>query len=164
MIPAELVSILFRAGAAIAVFLAALATGYVAGRSAEQGEHLAAEFERANAEHEAITKRLKDNAAAAARQAATNESITKGKNDEVQPVIARIAAAERVRVGSAICGGSAGASTPEVPSSGDGADSSRRMVRSDVDRDLKALMIAVEKDLATGRACQAAAREHGLAY
>jgi len=104
------------------------------------------------------------NAREAKRQAAINQTITEGKDREIAALTARLNAAGRLRVGPAICGGgpAPAAQTPDA-GGGHGADTPAGLVREDVDRDFKALILAVETDLATGRACQAAAREHGLA-
>lgn len=121
----------------------------------------AAVNERAARDGIAIINRAQDNAALSIKQNAINAFITKDKDEKLAPVVARITA-ERVRVGSAICGPTAPAKA-ESSSGSDGADSSSRLVRSDVDRDIRALKIAVETDLATGRACQTFVIENGLA-
>lgn len=154
---------LWRAGAAVVIVLAALVTGWIKGAAHEQAKHQVAEARRVEAQQGAILARLAENRAELAHQKAVNADITKGKNDEIRDLTARITAAGRLRVGTAICGGPAGTPAPDVPGSGDGADQAGRLVREDVDRDLKALIVAMETDAATGRACQAAAREHGFA-
>lgn len=65
---------------------------------------------------------------------------------------------DRVRVGPGTYG-PAGAAQAEGAVSSDSTDSSSRLVRDDVERDTRALTVAVEKDLATGRPCQAFVRE-----
>lgn len=117
--------------------------------------------ERALRDGVAVINRVQENAALSIKQSAINEFITKEKDEKLAPVVARIAA-ERVRVGSAICGSAAPAKA-ESSSGSDDADSSSRLARSDVDRDIRALKIAAEKDLASGRACQAFVIENGLA-
>lgn len=121
----------------------------------------AATNERAARDALAVISRVQDNAALSIKQNAINAFITKDKNEKLAPVIARIAA-ERVRIGPAICGPSAPAKA-ESPSGSDDTDSSGRLARSDVERDIRALKISVETDLATGRACQAFVIENGLA-
>ena len=96
----------------------------------------------------------------AANQASINTIITKVKNEELAPVRERIVV-ERVRVGAGICGPT-GAADPEGAAGGDGTDSPGRLVRPDVERDIRALKLAVEEDLTTGRACQAFVRENGI--
>jgi prophage endopeptidase len=122
--------------------------------------HAAAVDERAAADTLAVLRRTEENSVLVARQGAINLKITETKHEEMQPVRERIVA-QRVYVGSAICGPAA---APDAKSTagGDGADSPRRLVREDVDRDIRALKLAVEEDLATGRACQATLRENGL--
>ncbi len=89
--------------------------------------------------------------------------------DGLDPTTARridklraVSASGRVRVGPAICDGSAGAAEAPGPAGGDRPDPPGRLVRADIERDLRALKHAVEQDLATGRACQAFARANGL--
>lgn len=116
--------------------------------------------ERAAADARAVLLRTQENAVLAQRQGETNLKITEAKHEELAPVRERIVV-ERVRVGAAICGPAA-APDAESAAGGDGADPPGRVVREDAERDLVALKLAVEEDLATGRACQAFLRENGL--
>ena len=123
-------------------------------------------FERATSEraaHDAvaIVTRVRDNAVLSIKQDNINQIITRTKNEELAPVVQRIYV-DRVRVGTGTCG-PAGAASAQGASSGDGTNSSGRLVRDDVERDTRALTEAVEQDLATGRACQAFVRENGMA-
>lgn len=117
--------------------------------------------ERALRDGIAVINRVQDNATLSIKQNAINAFITRDKDEKLAPVIARITA-ERLRIGPAICGPSATAKA-ESPSGSDDSDSSSRLARSDVDQDIRALKIAAETDLATGRACQAFVIENGLA-
>ena len=128
-------------------------TQFAAGRAA-------AFAERDKADFQAILRRTQENSALASAQAGTNLKITEIKHEEMQPVRERIVT-QRVYVGSAVCGPAA-APDPESPASGDSPNSPGRLVRSDVERDLVALKLAVEEDLATGRACQAFVLENGM--
>jgi len=129
--------------------------GYAAG-------HAAAIVERARADDAAVRRRQQDNTALAAQQAASNATITEKKHDEVQPVRERIVT-QRVYVGAAVCGdGPAAPTEAQGAAGGDGADPPGRLVRPDVERDLIALKLAVEEDLATGRACQAVLQAEGM--
>ena len=130
------------------------------GASQYAAGHAAAVNERAAADALAVLRRTEENAALAAAQGAINLKITETKHEEMQPVRERIVT-QRVYVGSAICGPAA-APAAESPAGGDGTDSPGRLVRSDAERDLVALKLAVEEDLATGRACQAFLRENEL--
>jgi len=118
---------------------------------------------RAGADTLAVAKRADDNQATAARQAASNATITEKKHEEIQPVRERIVT-QRVYVGAAVCG-----ERPAVPAEaegaagGDVADSARRLVREDVERDIRALKLQVEEHLATARACQQVLRDEGMA-
>lgn len=125
-----------------------------------QAGHDAAVEARAAADARAVLLRTQENAALAQRQGETNLKITEAKHEELAPVRERIVV-ERVRVGAAICGPAAPPDT-ESAASGDRADPPGRLVREDAERDIVALKLAVEEDLATGRACQAFLRENGL--
>jgi prophage endopeptidase len=124
--------------------------------------HAAAIEERARADAAAVLKRTRENAATAAQKSASNATITEKKHEEIQPVRERIVT-HRVYVGSALCGDRP-AAPAEAKSTGssDGADPPGRLVRADVERDLIALKLAVEEDLATGRACQAVLKDEGM--
>jgi len=122
--------------------------------------HAAAVGERAAADAIALLRRTEENSALAVHQGATNLKITEVKHEEMQPVRERIVT-QRVYVGSGVCG-PAGAADAESTASSDGANPLGRLVRSDVERDLVTLKLAVEEDLATGRACQAFVRENGM--
>jgi prophage endopeptidase len=117
--------------------------------------HETAIAERAASDLKAVTRRVTENAAIAVKQTADNAVITKAKNEELTPVRARIAAAPRLRVGTGVCNGSAAATEAQSPASGDSGDPAGRLVREDVDRDIRALKLKVEEGFATGRACQA---------
>lgn len=124
--------------------------------------HDDAVVERATQVAAAIITRANDNAALAIEQGATNSIITKAKNEELAPVRERVVT-QRVYVGSAMCSGGPAATTEtESASGGDGADPPRRLVRDDVERDTRALDLAVEEDLATGRTCQAFVDKNGM--
>jgi hypothetical protein len=123
--------------------------------------HAAAVAERAAADAVAVLKRNADNAVKAADQAQTNSIITKAKNEDLAPVRERIVT-QRVYVGSAICDGPSAPAQTESAAGRDGTDPPGRLVRQDVERDIVALKLAVEEDLATGRACQAFIEKNGL--
>lgn len=128
-----------------------------------QAGHAAAVAERAAADAAATLARTRDNAKVAARQAQTNSTITKEKDDEIADLRRRLAAAPRLRVGPAVCPDRPAASTETASTAGgDGADPSGRLVSARADADLRQLIEAVETDLATGRACQRFLIENGL--
>ena len=117
---------------------------------------------RAKADAKAVAKRIDDNTSVAAHQATSNATITEKTHEELQPVRERIVT-QRVYVGSAVCGnGPAGGAEAESAGSSNETDPPRRLVRSDVERDLVALKLAVEEDLATGRACQGVLQDEGM--
>lgn len=146
----------------VAFAAALMGFGWVKGAQHVDAKWEAANATRERAEAEALRLRLASNQILKAQQDAINVGITKGKEDEIEALTARLNAAGRLRVGPAICGRPA--ATTEAPStaSGDSADPPGGLVREDVDRDLKALILAVETDLATGRACQAFNKENRL--
>jgi len=153
----------YRILAAILAMACAVFFGYEKGISHEKAKWQAAESARVLAEHDALIKRNADNSRLAAEQAATNAAIIKGKNDEITRLTARVEHLGRLRVGASVCGGTSIA--PETTSTGSGndADPLGRLVSEQADRDFKSLILDVEKDLATGRACQAFVRDNGLA-
>jgi hypothetical protein len=150
--------------AALAVFaiIGLLAYNSYSVRHAYSKGHADAVSERAAQDLGAMVARTVDNAALAAQQDQINIKITKAANEELAPVVARIAT-DRVRVGPALCGGPAAPTQAESAGSGDGDHPAGRLVRDDLERDLDALKLRVEEALATGRACQAFVRENGLA-
>lgn len=153
------------AGAALllvaGLIVAALGLQHYGAARFEAGRAAAIE-ERAQADAAAVQKRSAENATEAVRQVVSNATITEKKHEELAPVRERIVT-QRVYVGAALCGnGPAGPTETEDAASGDGDDSAGRLVRADVERDIKALKIRVEEALATGRACQAWGVENGF--
>jgi hypothetical protein len=128
-----------------------------------QAGQAAAIAERAKADKDAIQARTTENATEAVRQVVSNATITEKKHEEIAPVRERIVT-QRVYVGTAVCGDRPAAPAQAESAAGsDSTDPPGRLVRPDVERDLVALKLAVEEDLATGRACQATLRENGMA-
>lgn len=157
----DIIPIWWKVGAALAIAGAALAVDAYRVHSADAAGFERATTERAARDASAVFQRVQDNSTVAAKQDALNKFLTKDKDEKLAPVIARITT-ERVRVGPALCGGpSAAAQTKDAPGS-DGANPPARLVRADIERDLIALKIAVENDLATGRTCQAWGVENGF--
>lgn len=151
------------AGVALAVLLTVGAWFGIRHYGAERYDagHAAAVAERGAQDAVAVLNRTTENATTAAAQAQTNSIITEAKNEELNPVRERIVT-QRVYVGSALCDGAATSAKAESPAGSDGANSSGRLVRQDVERDIVALKLTVEEDLATGRACQAFLEKNGL--
>ena len=91
-----------------------------------------------------VDKRREDNRALAAKQLLDSSNIQRKHDEEVSS--ARLAAArrERLRIGTALCP-AAGPTEAGGASSGDGADSGTRLVREDIDRDIRALEVRVEE-------------------
>ena len=118
---------------------------------------------RAKAEELAIADRNTKNAQEKERQDVVNKTITE-KYNEINNLRNELATAKRMRIGTAIC--SQRPSSPAKttsPESSAPADTGAIVVREDVERDIRALMIRVEESFATGRACQAFIRENGFA-
>jgi prophage endopeptidase len=156
----DVIPLPWKIGTALAL-VGALAVAHIwRVHQADQNGFDRATSERAARDAIAIISRVQNNAALSIKQDSINAVLTKVKNEELAPVRSRIAA-ERVRVGTAICGPAAPAQAEDATGS-DGANPPGRLVRSDIDRDIRALKLAVEEDLATGRACQAFGRENGL--
>jgi hypothetical protein len=150
----------WKIGAAL-VLVAAMAVGAVTYRAhVYQLGFDAAVSQRATRDAVAVIRRTQDNAALALKQGEINITITKAKDEELTPVVQRIYV-DRVRVGTASCG-PATETKAEDAAGGDSADPAGRLVREDVERDTRALDEAVERYLATGRACQAWGRENGF--
>jgi hypothetical protein len=128
----------------------------------QQG-HDAAVAERVAVDAVAVLRRTQDNAELATQQTQINTTIAQEKDNEIIALRARLAAAPRLRVGTAVCPDrSAGSAQAESPTGSDSADSSGRLVSAPADRDFKQLIKDVEQDLATGRACQAFLVKNGL--
>jgi len=156
----DVIPMSWKIGAALAL-VAAVVSGGAAYRSHvyHEGYDQAVTDSKA-AELNARIKRDQENTVLAAKQDATNVKIEKVKNEELAPVRDRIVT-RRVYVGTGICGPAAPAKTEDAVS-GDSADSTGRLVRSDIERDIVSLKLQVEEALATGRACQQFGRENGF--
>lgn len=154
------VPMVWKLGAAAGVLVALVGAHVVRVNAAFDDGHAKAIAERAASDGVAILTRTRENQIVAIKQDAVNVELTKVKNEELDPVVRRIAT-DRVRVGSAICGSAAPAQAEDASSS-DSANPPGRVVREDIERDLRALKLAVEQDLATGRTCQAWGRENGF--
>ena len=150
----------WKIGAALALMAGLLLSGMAWHHSIDQGGFDRATSERAARDAIAVLARAQENTVLAAQQATTNITITKAKNEDLAPVRTRIAA-DRVRVGTAICGSAAPAQADDASRS-DGADTRGRLVSDQLEIDIRALELRVEEALATGRACQAFARANGF--
>lgn len=150
----------YKIGAALAL-AAVLAAAHVwSVHAADQRGFDRAVAQRAASDAKAVLAHTAENAATAVKQAATNTTITKAKNDEIAPVVQRIYV-DRVRVGPGICP-AAGSANTESPAGGDGPAAGVRMVSQRTEADIRELETKVETFLATGRACQAFVRENGM--
>lgn len=147
------------AGLVLAAGLTAAYTWRV--HEADQAGYDRAVSERAARDMVAVVTRTTENVAIGIKQDSLNKFLTKDKDEKLAPVVQRIYV-DRVRVGHAICGGPAAPAQAESTSGSDGAYPAGRLVRSDIERDLRALKVAVEQHFATGRTCQAFVTGNGL--
>lgn len=157
-----LIPLPYKLGAAAAL-VALLAAGHL--YRVKQAD--SAGFDRAVALRQvqdaaAVMERAHANAALEAMQAATNTTITKGKNDEIAKLRTRLAAAERMRQ-PAFCYQPASTTEAESTGSGHVTDPGGRLLPQRVEQDIQALILKTEEATATARACQAFIRENGLA-
>lgn len=116
--------------------------------------------DRAGRDLVAVVTRVADNAVAAVKNESVNAVITKVKDETLTPVV-RTIYVDRVRVGPGTCGPTAPAKA-DGPGSSDSPDTSGRLVSQRTEEDIRALTVAVEEDLATGRACQGFLKAHGF--
>jgi hypothetical protein len=128
----------WKIGAAIVLAGALVAAGATYHHHVYQQGFGAAVSERAMRDSLAVIHRATDNTALAIKQGAINTFIEKATHEELAPVVARIAA-DRVRVGPAICNGPTATAKAESTSSGDAADTTGRLLRPDLERDIKSL-------------------------
>jgi hypothetical protein len=87
--------------------------------------------------------------------------IQKESDDELIKVRSDIAA-QRVRIGTALCSATGPASSTSA-ASGSAADTGSGLVSESTQRSINELEVAVESALAAGRAAQAFIRENGMA-
>lgn len=116
------------------------------------------------AEELAIADRNASNAREKEEQSKRSIANQEKHDAELNEMRNRLIAAERVRVGTAIC--SQRPATPAKAESAKGgtpANPGTIVVRDDVDRDIRALMIKVEEGFAACRACQRFIIEEGFA-
>jgi len=152
----------YRILAVAGLLLAALGAGYVQGVSHEQGKEAQRLAERQEASLKAVFKRLADNKAQLDVFRKRNETITRVKNEELTQVRDALAS-ERLRLGPTFCGGAASAANSTSAGSSNDADSSGRVLPSEIEGDFKALMLEMESAAAAGRACQTFVKENKLA-
>lgn len=148
----------------LGLFSAALfAFGCMAGKSHVQAKWDAQRAATQAAALSAVETRVIDNAKTSAEQAGFNLAIKKAKNEDLAPVVAAIAA-DRVRIGPALCPGRFTASAEAASASrSDGVDHVAIGIQSAAERDLVALKIEIANSLATGRAAQKFITDNGLA-
>lgn len=145
-----------KAATALLLLLLGFVAGWWIGAGRVQGKWDASKAAVAQAQDAAIIQRVTENQALIDKYAADNAAITKAKNEEI--AVVRSSLAVSLRRGAGICAGSA--RTPEVPATGSGneANSASGAFRSDLERDIGAVLMEMEEVAATGRACQSFVR------
>ena len=139
------------------------AQGVAQGRAAVQALWNIDKKTRAAAETKAVAQRATENLAQARQQAIKSAAIKKVYDDEISDVLARLAAAERMRK-PAFCA-SAGPAAPAGAVGAEGgaaADPGGGLLPDAVARDIQALILQTEEVAATGRACQAFVVRNGM--
>jgi prophage endopeptidase len=134
-----------------------------AGRTEVKAEWDAEILKRTNAEKAAVIARVAENQVIFKRQEIDSANIKKAHDDEISTVRTALAKSERLRAGSAICGGPASKADTQSAGGSNGADPGGALVREDVQRDIDALKLKVESAFAAGRACQAFVKANGMA-
>ncbi|MFJ3045327.1 hypothetical protein ACIPEN_05820 [Herbaspirillum chlorophenolicum] len=120
--------------------------------------------QQATATEAALELRREQNRAIGAEQALASAKNQKAHDDEIAKVRADLRNSERLRLGAAWCDGATpGSAEAGSASISNGADTGGRLVREDLDRDLKALMDKVETALGAGRSAQKFIRDNGMA-
>jgi hypothetical protein len=112
---------------------------------------------------EVVDKRVEDNTLLKTVQVGTSTNIQKAHDNEIATLHASLAAAKRMRVGTAFCPGIAGQANPNSTGSGDGANPTGRLLSPEVDAAVKQLILESESVAAAGRAAQEFIRANGMA-
>ncbi len=146
----------------LALVVALLIAANWQGRSAVRQEWKEADAKRLADENTAVEVRNESNRLLAKAQAATNARISNAHQNEITRVRAAVASAPRLRIGPALCNRSASPAEASVSSRSNGTDTASRVLSAEMDGIFRALVLETESVAATGRACQAAAREHGF--
>lgn len=158
----SLIPLPYRIALLIAYCAAVYAVGWLNGNLHVKHKWDASRAAIQAAEAKAVDARLADNARLATQQAGFNAAITKAKNEDLAPALAAIAA-DRVRIGPALCPRFAAATETAGTGRSDDADHVAAGIRDQAERDLKALELDVASALATGRTAQAFIKTNGLA-
>lgn len=161
MIPLTPYLLWIKCGAVALLAIGLYGIGHHQGAKAVQSRWDVAKAEIIVAENAAIIKRSADNTALAAKQSETNTKIEANDEKELAPV-RRAIAADRVRVGPALCGGTPTTAKAESPASGNATDPGPRLVPPELEIRIRELEVRVEEALATGRACQQFVRDNGM--
>lgn len=109
-----------------------------------------------------LQQRHAENNALTAQQTSINNTIQKAHDEEIRKINAAIASAERLRISSNFCSNSARQTNTKSASSGDGVDTTGRLLSAEMDRAVKQLILESEHAAATGRAAQTFIRENGF--
>ncbi|MCX7289528.1 hypothetical protein [Janthinobacterium sp.] len=139
------------------------ALGDAQGRAAVQALWNADKEIRTAAEKKAVAQRAVENLAQARQQTAKAAAIKKVYDGEINDVLVRLAAAERMRK-PAFCasGGPAAPAGAGGAEGGAAADPAGGLLPDAVAGDIQALILQTEEVAAVGRACQAFVRSGGM--
>ncbi|MFD2271435.1 hypothetical protein ACFS07_10545 [Undibacterium arcticum] len=92
------------------------------------------------ADNAAILSRVKNNERVAEQQHIDNANITKVHDEELSTVRTALARSERLRIGTALCGGSAGVTQTAGAGSGAATDPGSRVLSTEMDGSVKSLI------------------------
>lgn len=150
-----------KCGAVALLVIGLYGIGHHQGAKGVQADWDVAKTKIVAAENAAVLQRTADNTALAAKQSETNTKIEVKDESELAPV-RRAIAADRVRIGPALCSGAAASAQAESPASGHAPDPAPRLVPPELESRIRELEVRVEEALATGRACQQFVRDNGM--
>ncbi|MFC3110729.1 hypothetical protein ACFOFO_22720, partial [Undibacterium arcticum] len=136
---------------------------FTQGETSMKAEWDADKAERMQADNAAILSRVKNNERVAEQQHIDNANITKVHDEELSTVRTALARSERLRIGTALCGGSAGVTQTAGAGSGAATDPGSRVLSTEMDGSVKSLIFEMEEVAATGRSAQAFIRANGMA-
>lgn len=147
----------------VAIAICLLWAGHHFGAQGVQADWNKDIADRAKAEKAAVLARVSENQGIFRRQELDSQKITKAHDDELNKVRADLSRSERLRIGSALCGGPARPAKTAGASSGNATDPAGRVLSAEMDGIFKSLILEMEQAAATGRACQSFARKNGMA-
>lgn len=133
------------------------------GRSAIQQKWNIDKAIQAQQSKDALERRHAENATLESKQIIINNQIQKVHDEEIRKINDALANSERLRIGTRFCANSARQTNIKSSTSGDGTDTTSRLLSEEVDRAVKQLILESERVAATGRAAQEFIRKNGFA-